>query len=236
MGLNMNARIMAILLYLLLAASCAFAQDYGTSESDSTGQAKRSKAISTLLSVQAAAEDIIDFALLEDWPRVQGDAAVIERSWAQYDSQKVTESLYAVMRMTLSSSLSQIKSASQDKNATAVIQAANNLSSAVGNLIADQHPVVPSDLMLLEVLERQLAADGAAQNFQGADRCLDKLKMVWNRTKGSVQDRKGYELAGKFSASLRAQEIAAKVDDGPATSSEANKGLQILSSIRKLYE
>jgi hypothetical protein len=219
-----------------LIAVSSFAQGYGSSTPDTSGLAKRTGAINALLSVQALAEDVIDFALIKDWQRVATDVSVLENAWAKYDTLKSQEPLYAVMQMALSGSMSQLKSASADKNSTASIQAANNLSSAVSNLIENQRPPVPADIYLLEILERQLAVDGTAGNFKGADRCLDKMKMVWNRTKGSVQDRRGFELAGKYSASLRSQEIAAMVEDGPALAKEADKGSQLLQNIKNLFD
>jgi hypothetical protein len=218
-----------------LIATSASAQGYGKSNPDTTGQSRKTVSLGSLLAIQAATEDIQDFALVKDWARVGSDVTTLEAAWARYDSLGKDPMAY-MLHTALGNNLSQLKAALKGKNSTSAIQSASNLSFAIGNLLATQHSAVPPDLLLMEILERQISTDGAAKNFQGAERSFDKLKMIWDRTRGKVQDRKGYELAGKYSASLRAQEIALSVHDGPATGNEASKGLALLQNIKDLFK
>jgi hypothetical protein len=191
--------------------------------------------LGSLLAIQAATEDIQDFAIVKDWARVGSDVATLETAWARYDSLG-QDPMANMLHTALGNNLSQLKDALKGKNSTSAIQSASNLSFAIGNLMATQNSAIPPDVLLMEILERQISADAAAKNFKGAERSFDKLKMIWDRTKGKVQDHKGYELAGKYSASLRAQEIAISVDDGLATGNEASKGLALLQDIKGLFK
>jgi hypothetical protein len=231
----MKSTTFALLLGLLFATS-ASAQGYGSSKPDTTGQRRNTVSLGSLLSILAATEDIQDFALVKDWDRVGSDVAALQAAWSRYDSLKGGDPMENMLHTALGNNLNQLKDALKDKNSTSAIQSASNLSFAIGNLMATQSSAIPTDVLLMEILERQISTDGAANNFQGAERSLDKLKMVWDRTKGKVQDRKGFELAGKYSASLRAQEIAVSVDDGPATGNEASKGLALLQNIKELFK
>jgi hypothetical protein len=218
-----------------LSANSALPQGYNKTTPDTTGQSRKTVSLGALLAVQTAAEDIVDFAMVKDWVRVGSDVAALEAAWARYDSLG-RDPMANMLHTALGNNLNQLKEALKGKNSTSAIQSASNLSFAIGNLLQTQHTVIPPDLLLMEILERQLSADGAVDNFLGAERSFDKLKMIWDRTRGKVQDRKGFELAGKFTASLRAQEIAIGVDDGPATGNEASKGLALLQDIEKLFK
>jgi hypothetical protein len=231
----MKSTTFALILGLVIATS-AFALSHNSATPDTTAQNRKTVALGSLLTVQAAAEDIQDFTLIKDWDRVGTDVATLEAAWARFDSLKGKDPMENMLHTTLGNNLSQLKDALQGKNSTSAIQSASNLSFAIGNLLATQNSPVPPDLLLMEILERQISTDGAARNFKGAERSFDKLKMIWERTRGNVQDRHGFELAGKYSASLRAQEIAIKVDDGPAMGTEATKGLALLQIIKELFK
>jgi hypothetical protein len=96
-------------------------------------------------------------------------------------------------------------------------------------------PATPADLGRLDVLERQVVFDVAAKNFTADADGLAKVDAIWARLKPSILVHNGADVAKQFDASLTAQRAAWKGKDAAALAAEANKGLEIVDALEKLY-
>ena len=190
---------------------------------------------SDLQSIEAAAEDIIDFAPSSNWDKVSADVTDIESAWKSYKPQAEEDGAPQDIQKAMESALTQLQAASASKDATAIMQASNDVSAAVVELFALYHPKVPADIGRLDVLERQVILDVAARDYSAAQTDLSETKSTWERVKPSALEHEGQEVASQFEASLAAQESALAAQDDAALTSEARDGLEIVDALERLY-
>ncbi len=189
----------------------------------------------SLQTIEAQAEDIIDVVPGGNWANVNGDVAAVAEAWKAYQGQAATDGVPQAFQDALPSALDRLQQASSAKDATSTMQAANDLSAAVIDLFSVYQPATPADLGRLDVLERQVVFDVAAKDFTADADGLAKVDAIWARLKPSILEHNGADVAKQFDASLTAQRAAWKGKDGAALTAEANKGLEIVDALEKLY-
>ncbi|HEY3228517.1 MAG TPA: hypothetical protein VGJ87_04805, partial [Roseiflexaceae bacterium] len=189
----------------------------------------------SLQTIEAQAEDIIDIVPGGNWAKANGDVAAVAEAWKAYQGQAATDGAPQAFQDALASALDRLQQASSAKKATSTMQAANDLSAAVIDLFSVYHPAVPADLGRLDVFERQVVFDVAAGDFTADADGLAKVDAIWARLKPSILEHNGTDVAKQFDASLTAQRAALKGKDGVALAAEANKGLEIVDALEKLY-
>ncbi|MGO9570473.1 MAG: hypothetical protein ACLP5H_23325 [Desulfomonilaceae bacterium] len=188
-----------------------------------------------LLKIDEQSEDIIDTVPGGDWAKVNQDVASIVRLWASYQSHAAKEGVGESLQKTFSSTLTRLQTASASEDASGTMQAANDLSGVVMDLFDAYHPAIPADIGRLDVLERQIILDTAANNFEAATRSLAKVNAVWDRVKPSVLKHNGGAVAARFETSLVAQGNALKARDAKALTAETKNGLEIVDALEKVY-
>ena len=189
----------------------------------------------TLQTIEAAAEDIIDFAPSGDWDKISADVTDIENAWKSYRPQAGKDGASPAIQAAMTSALSELQAAVPAKDPAAIMQASNNTSAAVVELFALYNPKVPADIGRLDVLERQVILDVAAKDYTAAEATLARTKSVWEAVKPSVSKHNGKSVAAEFEASLPTQESALNDKDGAALTSEAQNGLEIVDQMEQLY-
>jgi len=115
------------------------------------------------------------------------------------------------------------------------MQSANDLSAAVIELFAIYNPAIPADIGRLDVLERQVVLDVAANDYTAAAASLANVKSVWESVKPSVLAHNGKDVEAQFEASIATQESALNTKDGMALTREAKNGLEIVDALEQLY-
>lgn len=189
----------------------------------------------SLQTIEAAAEDIIDLAPSGNWDKIATDVTDIVNAWETYRAQAGRDGASQELQNAMSSALVDLQAAFGAKDATATMQASNNVSAAVVEMFALFNPRVPSDIGRLDVLERQVVLDVAAADYGAAGTDLSKTKSVWEQVKPSVLDHNGKDVAAQFEASLMAQQSALDNQDEAALTSEATDGLEIVDLLEQLY-
>jgi hypothetical protein len=189
----------------------------------------------SLQTIEAQAEDIIDIVPGGSWAKANGDVAAVAEAWKAYQGQAATDGAPQAFQDALASALDRLQQASSAKDATDTMQAANDMSAAVIDLFSVYHPAVPADLGRLDVLERLVVFDVAAKDFTADADGLAKVDAIWARLKPSILAHNGADVAKQFDASLTAQRAAWKAKDAAALAAEANKGLEIVDALEKLY-
>lgn len=189
----------------------------------------------SLQTIEAAAEDIIDFAESNNWERINQDIVSIADAWKTYRSQATKASAPQTALDSLSSALAQLETASAAKDALATMQSANDLSAAVVELFAIYNPVIPADIGRLDVLERQIILDVASDDFAAATTTFAKVEAVWETVMPSVLAHNGKDAADQFESSLMTQASALKLKDSTTLTNEARNGLEIVDTLEQLY-
>ena len=189
----------------------------------------------SLITIEAAAEDIIDFAPSGGWDKINKDVTDIEGAWKSYQPQADKAGASKEIQDAMTSALADLKTASASKDASATMQGSNDVSAAVVELFALYTPKVPADIGRLDVLERQIILDVAAKDYTAATKSLAKTMSVWREVKPSVLEHDGKDVAAQFDASLTAQQSALEAKDDATLTNEARDGLEIVDTLEGLY-
>jgi hypothetical protein len=189
----------------------------------------------SLVTIEAAAEDIIDFAPSGNWDKIGADVTDIENAWKTYQPQADKAGASKEIQDAMTSALAELETASALKDASATMQGSNDVSAAVVELFALYGPKVPANIGRLDVLERQVILDVAAKDYSAAETSLAKTKSVWEEVKPTVLEHNGKDVAAEFEASLATQESALEAKDDVALTNEARNALEIVDALEQLY-
>jgi hypothetical protein len=189
----------------------------------------------SLVTIEAAAEDIIDFAPSGDWDKINKDVADISNAWKAYQPQADKDGASQEIQDAMNTALSNLQTASASKDSSATMQGSNDVSAAVVELFALYSPKVPADIGRLDVLERQVILDVAAKDYSAATKSLANTMSVWREVKPSVLEHDGKEVAAQFDASLEIQAVAVDSKNDTQLNNEARNGLEIVDALEGLY-
>jgi hypothetical protein len=190
---------------------------------------------SSLITIEAAAEDIIDFAPSGNWDKVATDVQDIENAWKSYQPAASQAGAPQEIQEAMESALSKLEAASAAKDASATMQGSNDVSAAVVELFALYSPKVPADIGRLDVLERQVILDVAAQDYSAAKKSLAKTMTVWGRVQSSVLEHNGRDVAAQFQESLDTQVVRLDSKNYKDLTNEARNALEIVDALEGLY-
>jgi len=187
------------------------------------------------MTIEGQAEDIIDVVPNADWSGVNADISTIEAAWTGYQSQAAKDGAPQALQDSFAQALARLKSSSNAKDAAGTLQAANDLSAATVELFDLYHPVIPTDIGRLDILERQIILDVASQNFTAATDTLASINRVWEGVRPSVLAHDGKSVAEQFDQSLATQAEALKAKDTAALTDEAKNGLELVDDLERIY-
>jgi hypothetical protein len=185
--------------------------------------------------MEAAAEDIIDFAPSGDWDKISADVKDIENAWKSYQPQANKDGASQEIQDAMSSALAKLEAASASKDASATMQGSNDVSAAVVELFALHSPKVPADIGRLDVLERQVILDVGGKDYAGATKSLAKILSVWSEVKPSVLEHKGKDVAAQFQESLDTQVVRLDSKNYTDLINQARNALEIVDALEGLY-
>lgn len=189
----------------------------------------------SLVTIEAAAEDIIDFAPSGNWDKISQDVTDIENAWKSYQPQAEESGASREIQEAMTSAIERLQTAAEAEDSAATMQGSNDVSAAVVELFALYDPKIPVDIGRLDVLERQVILDVAAHDYSAAIVSFAHTKSVWEEVKPSVLEHDGKDVAAEFEASLAAQEAELNAKDDAALTTDARNGLEIVDALERLY-
>lgn len=190
---------------------------------------------SSLITIEAAAEDIIDFAPSGGWDKIDKDVTDIENAWKSYEPQAGKDGASQEIQDAMNSALASLKAAAASKDADATMQGSNDVSAAVVEMFALYSPKVPADIGRLDVLERQVILDIAAKDGVAAKKDLAKILSIWSEVQPSVLEHNGNEVAAQFQESLDTQVVRLDSKNYTGLTEEARNALEIVDALEGLY-
>ena len=188
-----------------------------------------------LATIEAQAEDIIDVAPGGNWETIRSDFAAISDAWQSYQPRAKKDGATQAMLDSFDSALANLKAAADAQDKTGTMQASNDISAVVVDLFDLYQPAIPANVGRLDVLERQVVLDAAADNFTGVSADLAEINQVWETLKPSVVAHDGQEAAGQFEASLSNQASALQTKDTSTLTYEAMNALELVDVMEQLY-
>ncbi len=188
-----------------------------------------------LSTIEAQAEDIIDVVPGGNWGQVASDVAAVAKAWQAYGTQAASDKVPQPFQEALTAALDRLQKAAAAKKAAGTMQAANDLSAAVNDLFTVYHPARPADLGRLDVLERQVTLDVAANDLTAAADSLAKANAVWARLKPVILAHNGTDAATRFESSLTAQQKALDEENASTLATEAKNSLEVVDVLENLF-
>jgi hypothetical protein len=188
-----------------------------------------------LITIEAAAEDIIDLAPSGGWDKIDKDVTDIANAWKAYQPQAGQAGASQEIQDAMNTALEKLQSASASKDASATMQGSNDVSAAAVELFALYNPKVPADIGRLDVLERQVILDVAAKDDSAAKASLAKVMSVWSDVKPSVLAHNGKDVAAQFQESLDTQVVRLDSKNYSDLTNEARNALEIVDTLEGLY-
>lgn len=184
----------------------------------------------SLAALERIAEDIDDAVVAQDWPKVtaleeEGDRALATRHLATP----------AGAHGAAARALSDAKAATQRRETLPTRRAANRLAAAVVEFYEPLHPTVPTSVMRLDVLLRQLELAAAAGNAAEARTTLGNVTSIWT----SISTRTpvtGSHAARTFARQLGAIHRALAAGRLNEAERKAVSALEGVDGLEKIYE
>jgi len=230
-----HIQLFSVVIIVILLTACA-PQPAVTAVAPATGPVSSTGSIpSTLVTVEAAAEDIIDFAPSGGWDKINKDVTDIENAWKSYEPQATQAGASQEIQNAMNSALASLKAAAASKDADATMQGSNDVSAAVVELFSLYNPKVPADIGRLDVLERQVILDVAAKDYSAAKTSLAKTMSVWSKVKPSVLEHNGKDVAAQFQESLDTQVVRLDSKNYADLTNEARNALEIVDALEGVY-
>jgi len=188
-----------------------------------------------LQTIEAAAEDIIDFAPGGNWEKINADVTEIANAWRSYQIRADKDGVAQNLQNAMMAAIERLKTAAATKDAVATMQGSNDVSAAVVEMYALYNPTIPADIGRLDVLERQVILNVEAKDYTAAETSLTKIESVWVVVKPSVLEHEGKDVASKFEASLAGQVSALVGKDVTAVIGEVGNALEVVDEMEQLY-
>jgi hypothetical protein len=230
-----SSSAVVLVLVMLLSACASQPAPISNTPTPSTSTTTKGRVPNDLMTVEAQAEDIIDFVPGGNWSKVNADISTIDKAWSAYQPQAAKDGATQAMQDGFSQALSRLKSASTSQDALGTLQAANDLGATVVDMFALYQSAVPPEIGRLDVLERQIILDVEKQDSDAANATLAKINTVWESVKPSVLSHDGKDEAAQFDQSLATQAEALGAQDSAALTDEARNGLEIVDALEQVY-
>jgi hypothetical protein len=188
-----------------------------------------------LNTIEGRAEDIIDKVPNKNWEGINQDVETISKAWKDYTSTEAARVVPNKLQDRMTASIKRLRGVSTAHSPSATMQAANKTSLYLLDIMDIYHPPIPTDVGRLDVFERQVMIDVSLGNFIGAERNFRQLVAIWQRLKPEVAARGGRTVARNFEVHLSVQEQAIRNKNRQTAIDQAQKGLDVVDDIEKVY-
>ncbi len=209
---------LALLLPLLLAC--------GTDPAP-TGDDGSRQIPADLETVESAAEDAYDKALLDDAAAVAADATTMASAWDAFRQQALDDGASQEIVDAMDAAIASL-SADPATSGPALAREANAVSAPMDALYALYEPVVPAAVLRLDYLGREVALDGLDGDLERATADVGRVEAVWNDLRDAVVEAGGDAEAADFDASIAAERAAIASGHGAEVTIEANVQLELV--------
>ena len=216
-----------VLTFILLLTACSGGAPRTTDEAGAVPE--------SLQAIEEGAEDIMDYVPGGNWDKVNADVQAMNDAWQEYQAEAGDVEISQELSDAMISALGQLQTASQAKDAASTLQTSNDVSAAVFDLFALYDPQIPADIGRLDVLERQVILDVAAQDYEAAMATFNSMSTIWEKVKPTVMEHNGEDVIAQFEASLATQQSALEAQDAAALTNEAKIALELVDALEDVF-
>ncbi|MHB1845500.1 MAG: hypothetical protein ACYCWW_11785 [Deltaproteobacteria bacterium] len=184
----------------------------------------------SLDAVESAAEDVGDAAAAADWAKVGRLVTEARQGLAALEGKMALAPLSRAKR-----ALARLEEEVRQRRGLETQLAANRLSARVVDLYEGFATPVPSAVMWLDVLLRQLQLDGVARAPELAAQPLERATDLWKRL-ASKPPLAGSRAARGFDGQLAAVAKAVTARDAKALAARAGEALEGVDALERVFE
>lgn len=189
-----------------------------------------------LLDVEGQAEDAYDKALARDFATVATVAASIDASWQAFRARAVTDGAAAGDLDAMDAAIVGLQdAASTSTDPATVARAANAISAPMDELFALYDPTVPTDILALDYLGREVVLDGMDADLSSAAGDVATIGATWGRVRAAVLDAGGNAEAADYDTSVAALRADIAAQDETMIINDAKVSLEIVDAIEGVF-
>jgi hypothetical protein len=190
-----------------------------------------------LANIEGAAEKAVDGALNNDKAAVTTQAQIITTTWTSFRPQAVTAGAPSGALTTLDAAVAGLNTTIGKSDATSLelARAANAISAPMSQLFETYRPKIPTSLLNLDYLGREVQFDARAADFVRAGTDLTRIEQGWATLKPDTVSNGGATDAAQMDKAI--SDCRAGITAGNAASVEtaALLELEIVDAIEGIY-
>lgn len=189
-----------------------------------------------LLDVEGEAEGAYDKALADDVAGVAAVAGTIDSAWRAVRPQVATDGATRADLDAMDAAIADLRSqVGTSTDPVTLARAANAISAPMDELFSLYAPTVPTDILALDYLGREVVLDGKQLDLATATTDVDVIEATWAAVRPAVVAAGGTVEAGNYDASIAALRGDIAAQDGAALVTDANSGLDIVDAIEGVF-
>lgn len=187
-----------------------------------------------LLAIESAAEDAYDSAISGALPSVARTATAIDKAWAAYRSTALADGATAATLTGMDEAVAGLRGAPHDVLGAG--RAANHISSFMKELLGLYRAKVPTPIMQLDYLGREIALDAIANELSRAAIDVAALQAEFDGVKALLVAAGGQHQIDAYLAHIAAMRAAITAGSAHDVLSQANVGLELVDDMERLFE
>lgn len=220
-ALGVTARAVVVCLGAVLVVGCA-------SEGSTVPRA--------LSELESTAEDAFDLAIGGDVAGVQARAAALAAAWDGYRSRAARDGVPAAAMAALDAAVAGLGAvAATETSGPALARAANAVSEPMPAFFEVYDPPVPSGVLALDYLGREVWLDALGGDFAAAGADVDRVESQWAALRAGVVAAGGEAEAAAYDGSVTAERGAIAGADAAALESAAVDQLELVDGIESVF-
>jgi hypothetical protein len=190
-----------------------------------------------LLEVESLAEDAFDLAIVLDFSGVETTATDLDTSWQAFRAQALSDGAAQTDVDAIDAAIiTLLDLAATSTDVVVVARATNAISAPMDKLFAVYNPVIPTEILQLDFLGREIVVDGLAVDFTLGSTDIDTLEAVWLSIRDQIIAAGGDVQAAICDDSIIELRAAITAADSQLLIGEANDNLEIVDLLEGLFE
>jgi len=189
-----------------------------------------------LSDIESKAEDAFDLALTGDVAAVRTHAVELSTRWDAYRAQATSDGVPSSAMSALDTAITQLTSvASGSPSVQELAQAANAVSEPMPAFYDIYDPAVPSQVLALDYLGREVRLDAMAGDFARADMDVNEIDSLWQGLRAQVAAAGGGSEASSFDASIATERSAIESSDAQELDNAAIDQLELVDRVETVF-
>jgi hypothetical protein len=189
-----------------------------------------------LRTLETSGEGAVDHALNNQIATVRADAVLVRDSWRAFRPRAVQDGATMETLTQMDTAVQELEaSAAMMPEVNALARKANAIGAPMEALFARYVPPVPSSLLTLDYLGREVQLDARDRDFARAGRDLQSIVASWTSGRGLALSRGGTTQVMSVDASIQGIRAGLAASDGAAVEREALRLLEAVDLVEQVF-